>query len=107
MRCIITALAVLFLSSCGGNTIQKLRDGLSVAAKVAKPAQKLVNSDAFCRPVLEWCKIAKKNPCPPLDECIQVRKEILEAFPKLGAAMMEINERLKLYEQLQGVKNAN
>jgi hypothetical protein len=99
--------AVLILTACGGSTIQKFRTGLATTAKVAGPVQNLVQSDAFCRPVLTWCKLKAKNPCPPLESCIKIRKGVLQAFISLGEAMQLLNESLKLYEELKGVKDGS
>ena len=76
MKRVIALIAVACLLSCA--TWQAgMRKGLGAAASGSEQA--IGSSEVICKQVLQSCIMAKENPCPALDKCLAIRRQIVRA----------------------------
>jgi tartrate dehydratase alpha subunit/fumarate hydratase class I-like protein len=85
-RLSVLALATLVFAGCAGwqtNTRKALR-AISVGADEAVQV-----AEGHCQGVLEQCKAAKMNPCPPLGRCVALGMTLTRAA--IGAQLAALS----------------
>lgn len=95
------ALLTLFAAGCAGSWQDRAQQGLAATAAVTREVVKHASGDAFCRPVLQRCKVAKLNPCAALDRCHRAQRLILRGAAALKGALQTTSDGLALATEVR------